>query len=554
MLWAGGMVRAVYLLVYTTAFLLVLICAPSAAWGQERKTAIRVEHAAGSAVYLDSGARDGLGVGDRVEVRRDGGLVALLEVVHVTPYTAACRVLHRFSSLIPGDAAFKSESEELTVIERPPRVSPVEIEDEPLSPIGLPMREQAPPPPRAVLSGTAYFRYQDRQLNEDLGDTDPLSWAENTLRLSLRAREIGGKPLSLTVRARGRDRTRSGGLSRPVSQSSNRYYDLSLLYDRRDRNSWVRVGRLGSTPEVGAGYLDGAAAQIGLSRRFGLGAFYGGDALAEDDLFGSDRTKYGTFLSFATSGEGPRYAEVIASAIGEYRASEVNREYLYLQTRIGNRGRWSLYQQAEVDMNRDWRAEAAGDSYQISNLSISGSYRFSRAFRTNVSYNARRRYYDLDVRELPEQQFNDFLREGARVSFYFRSKGGINSSVGLGGRGGEGDTDSIQTLFLSANHGNVFGKRLFLGFDYSSYSGRESDGFLLTLRGRKYLKGGHDLGLTFGWSESSSIATPLPRELQWVRLDTTIQLPRNLFLLVEVELGEGDDSELRQMLQLGYRF
>ena len=60
--------------------------------------------------------------------------------------------------------------------------------------------------------------------------------------------------------------------------------------------------------------------------------------------------------------------------------------------------------------------------------------------------------------------------------------------------------------------------------------------------------------MTLGSSETSSTLTGLVRENRWLRLSGNSRLPRNFFVLWEVEINEGDDLEgVRSTLQLGYR-
>ena len=55
---------------------------------------------------------------------------------------------------------------------------------------------------------------------------------------------------------------------------------------------------------------------------------------------------------------------VTTGLIASYEQSEINREFLYLQTRFYG-ARFSLYATQEVDFNRDWKADAGEDAVSL---------------------------------------------------------------------------------------------------------------------------------------------------------------------------------------------
>lgn len=529
---------------FLVPLLVLLSCAVRASGAPD---SLHVEHASGQAVYVSAGELDGLRPGDSLEVHRDGQPVALLEVVRTTEHTAFCRLVHQFLPVEPGDRVLASTYDELTVTEEAELLPPP---DEPRGLDRLVELERRHSEVREPsLTGAASFRTQLRSTGK--GELERSS-SETTARISVAGRDLGGRPLTFRVRARARQRKRDSGSSSTLSDQ--RFYELSLRWEPTDSRSWWQLGRIGSRQETGTGYLDGVAGQLALGRRWGFGGFAGLNPEVDEDLFGTSDTKLGAFVTWATPRGPGRYGEVLLSAIGEYVPDGLSREYLFLQSRFGDRGRWSFYQQAELDLNRDWRREAGASATQLSNLSLSASFRISDRLRGSLSYDARRRYRDDDTRDVPEEAFDRFLREGWRGTLFYRSPGGLGLSVGAGLRGGEGDVDSVDSFVVSANHGNLFGSRILLGGDFSSFRSETGDGYLATLRARKSFRRGHDVGLTLGQSSSRSEIGGENLDLRWLRFDGTLQLPYRLFLLVEIEVGMSDGAETRQMLQLGTRF
>ena len=309
---------------------------------------------------------------------------------------------------------------------------------------------------------------------------------------------------------------------------------------------------------MGFDYLDGVVGEVKVADRVSVGGFYGNRPVLDEISFESTGSSYGAFVHYRKKRQraGPFYADMLLGAIGEQaRSGEVSREYLSLYSRIGSGSKWSLYGRTELDLNRDWRRQVAGDSYQISNLLLSGNYRFSDSFRLGVSYDLRRRFLDLDDRDTPEEVFDDRLRDGLRLIFYVGDAKGWRAITSVGRRRLQSTGETTDAINGSIYNSNVAGKDLLLGVDFSGYSGPASDGLRVSLRGRKYFAGGHDVGLVLGASESTVGSMAETRENQWIRLTGTARLPRGFFIVWEVEQSEGDDFEgLRTVLQLGIRF
>jgi hypothetical protein len=226
-----------------------------------------------------------------------------------------------------------------------------------------------------------------------------------------------------------------------------------------------------------------------------------------------------------------------------------------LESRLGRGTRWNVYQLAELDLARGWSDGAAEQPSQLSTLSISGSYRFSDPVRATLTYDRRRNYRVADTRLLPEEQFDRLLRQGFQGALYLGRGSGWFATVSAGARSRQGGGDATYSGGFSLSHNDVAGKRLMLGGDLTAYTGGTVEGWLASLRARKYLRGGHDLGLTLGASQVTPLELGVPRHNRWVRLSGSVQLPWDLFAVAEVEVDRGDDFDgQRFTLELGYRF
>jgi hypothetical protein len=516
---------------------------------------IAVSYVSSGAVYLDAGRAEGLAPGARLKLVRGGETVAEIEVDFVAEHSASCKLVSSTRPVWSGDRAVLVSSPGAAEGDAPATPMPGAPEPEVAS---EPYRYSPAPRggalPWAKRSGSLAVGYRTFSI------TDGPSSTESSGRLSLRLREIAGKPLELRVRLRGRRTEREGyGRSVATRQSSDRLYELSLAYDPPEGRFSFRAGRLAAGPFGGLGYLDGVLAQFRIGRRFFLGAFGGARPDLTELGFDTAGSKYGAFVRFATERDArPAFAEIVLGGVSERaRGGDVSRDYLTVESRFGSGNRWWLFERAEIDLNRGWRREVAGKGSEVSNAALSASLRLTPSWRASFSYDQRRNYLTWETRPLPEEVFTRYFREGARLALEWQSRRGWNASLAAGQeRADEIDEPTDAATFTLLKTG-VFGSPLMLGGDGSFYSGGSAEGWVASLRARWVFRGGHDLGLTLGASEATfpDLVGVEARANEWVRLSGTVQLPFRLYLYGEYELATGDDFEGdRAMLELAYRF
>jgi len=515
---------------------------------------MHVSYLTATAVYLDAGRADGLTPGARLAILHNGDPVAEVEVDFVAEHSASCRVVSSTGTIQSGDfARLLSTPEGQEAGSSAPPPAPVEVETpKPATPRYQPTYQLPPKTTRA--SGSLAFTFRNQ--NDDLGP----STDETTGRISLRLRDIGGKPWELRVRGRSRELSRSGfGPSVEKSQSSDRLYELSLTYVPTDGRVHLYLGRLGAGPFSSLGDLDGGLAEVRLGGAFWFGAF-GGTVPDIGDLgFQSNGQKFGAFARYAYQAEDrPLYAEILVGGVTERDDhGDPSRDFVAVESRFGSGAAWWLSQRAEIDFNRDWRKELTGKSSEVSNAALAASFRLSDAWRASLSYDQRRNLLTAETRPRPEEVFTRYLREGGQARFEYQGRGGWAGSFGGGTARGDSGSATTNSAFVSLLHSRVFGVPLLVGLDGSFYSGDAADGWVASLRARYSFRAGHDIGLTLGASESKvgSEFALSPRSNQWARLSGTIQLPARLWLYGEYEVQTGDDFEgNRAFVEVGYRF
>ena len=341
----------------------------------------------------------------------------------------------------------------------------------------------------------------------------------------------------------------------PASESRDRLYEVSVRYDARNGRYSLMGGRLGTSPFISIGYLDGLLAQVKAYKTFSVGGFWGNrpDIAELGDSLGS---KYGGYLRFANDDSGsPQRFDVTLGGVREEGDLDVSREYALLETYYDSGGIWSLFQRAEIDVNNDWREELSEDSSQLSNLALSARARLSESVRLVISYDQFRQYRTEETRFIPEELFDELLRQGFRVGVNVGRPRELNWSVTAGWRDQEDAEDSSISLGLGARHPDV-GAGISVGGDIMGYSNLYSEGGVVRLRGSKGFSGGHELYLDLGTRfDEGKIQTAQETTDSWARLGFWAELPARLFARGEFEYSTGDSLEgSRITLGLGYRF
>ncbi|MCB1037162.1 MAG: hypothetical protein KDD47_25260 [Acidobacteria bacterium] len=534
---------------------------------------LEVTQVASDLIYLAGGRNDGLALGDRLDLERDGRKIGEIEVAHLAGRSASCTLVSASAEPRKGDRAVfrerpEAEAEIAEAVPLPreePASDPQPVPGtapapKPLPSLGLGSSKTKPrsrttsaqaKDPWGKLSGSVSFRWQQTTDASEEGR----DFNQTALRLNLRATELGGSPYELRLRVRGREdrRTTFGGPIETVRR--DRLYEMAVAYEPPDGKVAFQVGRMRSGPAIGFDYLDGVLAEFKVKPRMGFGAFAGSRSDIDQLGFESVGPAYGAFFHYRNRERGrPFYSELILGAIQEQQDGDISREFLSVYGRQGSGSRWSLYQRADIDINRGWRADLSGSSNQISNLLVSANYRVNKYLRLGVSYDQRRRFRDADNRQTPEELFDDLLRDGYRLTLQIGQPKSWQAFTSFGLRRQPGDTADSTTYNGSIFHSNLAGKNWLLGLDFSGFSGDASQGYRLGLRVRKYLRGGHDLGLTVGRSTTRVEILEADQENEWIRLSGTVRLPRRFFLFGEAEIASGDDFEgERWILQLGYR-
>jgi hypothetical protein len=551
-------------------FLLIfLILVPAAVQAQPGSAPFSVRYRTADTIYLDSGKASGIDVGDRLEVVRSGTVIATIEVIFAADRSASAKVLTESQPIQTGDRV-------RLLGEAAPPPPPEDPRIETPEPSPTPSGERSYEVTRSRLSrthvtGAVTFDWETFSNGSD----EERSFDRTVGRLNLRVRDIAGTPLQLRLRASSLEVTREGELGVGggllSTDSRDRLYEAALIWDEPDGRFAVRAGRLGTSPFIGLGYLDGVLAEGRLGAGFALGALYGRRPDLEELGFQSTGQKLGAFVRFEPrnqvqeSERADRDMGLLLAGIREEGDLGISREYVTLESRFGRGSRWSFFQHAELDLNTDWREQLANDQATLSTFSFTALGRVTSNGRLAITYDRFERFFTEEDRFLPDELFDRLWRQGLRVSWQTGRPEGLNLSF-QGGlrRREEGIVDPRLDLFegretyslgLGMYHPRLPGLGVSIGTNVMGYTSYSAEGLLVNARVGRRLGAGHEISVSLG-GNAYRTAFEEQRTLAWGRAALWLELPLDLFGQAEFEVLTGDDDLQGQRLRLGlgYRF
>jgi hypothetical protein len=242
--------------------------------------------------------------------------------------------------------------------------------------------------------------------------------------------------------------------------------------------------------------------------------------------------------------------EVVVSGVRENAGGEASREYVSLAAQLRS-GRLWLYERAEIDLNRGWRAEQA-DGTQVSDLRLLASWRHSPTRSLTVSYDRHRDFQTALTRQLAPERFDPTARQGLRATIDLWSAESWGFRAGGAVRLEEGAERQARSAFAGARHPDVFG--LVVSADATYYTNAFTRGVMGTARAGRRLAGHQvDVSYTVNRYELQPLAGS--RTSQWIRISGYARLGAHAFALADVERSFGDDFRgTRVGVDAGYRF
>lgn len=522
--------------------LFIVLLSPTLS-AQTDKSVFMIKYLSAENVYIDGGRGDGIQVSDSLLVQHNGENIAVLRVTYIADHSAACQIITQQSDLAPGDTVkpvgIHLPPQESTAIESRKRAEPQ-----------LRSKSRKSSPDRTRVSGSAsvnWYHFTDLS-------TSRFNFDQPGLRLNMRVRDIFSKNYNIRFVNRSLYSMRSIASRPPEKEWRNRIYEVSFSYDDETATFNYKIGRIISNAFSSVGYIDGVQLQQNVSPSFRYGVFAGTQPEWQYSTFQTSLQKYGVYLNFSNGDyKLGRYEGTLALA-GEYHGVTVSREFLYLQNSYGN-NRFNIYQSADIDINRAWRKERAGESVSLTNLYVYSNYKVTPDFSLGASYDNRKNYYTYEIRSLADSLFDDAMRYGLRGNFQLKLPGRLHIFGNVGLRTMDTDQKKALSYAVGVNKYDLTSLRLFVGLYASAFSNHYSDGYHGSIRFGKNFRAGHDIELAFGTYAYKLRATNDSRQNQWARFNFSLQLPQSFYMMEQYEYTWGNEAAgHRFYTQLGYRF
>ena len=533
-------------------FLLIMFLSVTTHFGQTGSNTTKiykVKYISAQNVYLDAGKAAGLNIGDRLKVQRKGQDIAEIEVVYLSENSASCKIISSSQSVEAGDQVLLVQSavQSAQPLTAPPDSSRAAVAVTPASQPQQIKRHRSP------FSGSLGFQYY--YWNDQKGTN--LDFSQPTLRFNLRGQRLWGKDYNLRIRARLRYNQRSVELNSqaPKEEWRNRVFEVAFSYDNADAPVNFRAGRIISNQFSGVGYIDGLLLQYNNSRKFHIGAFGGTQPQWQYSDFQTSIQKYGGYLSATLGNMSSGKFESSLAAVGEYHGSTVSREFIYLQNSFYQTNRWSFYQNAEIDLNRDWRKDIAGEDISLTSFFLSGQWNATSRIIIGAMYDNRKNYLTYETRSLADSLFDEAMRQGLRgtVSFLLPQDYRIFGNFGIRKR--ETDTESTISYAGGLGKTNFIIPYSRITLNGSGFSNFYTRGLNYSVLWGYFFWNRVNTDIGFGGYQYNLKADSSKRTNQWIRGTVFAPLAYRLYFSGQYEYQWGDDLTGHRILgEIGVRF
>jgi hypothetical protein len=497
----------------------------------------RVTYLTSASVYVDAGREGGLRIGDRLEIVRDGEVVAVVEVTDLSSRRASCKTLE--GSPVVGDVV------------RLPAAAETPVEPSPLPAAGA-LTSSTRRPRRASdrkvrgRVGLRYLTVKDHAGSE-------LGFSQPALDLRLDGSNIAGDKLDIEVDARSRRTARSNAGGSTEHNGETRIYRMSASVHDPASHWRVTLGRQNSPTLASINIFDGVLADLARPGR-SVGAFSGTQPDPIDFGLSSEVREHGVYVRFHNQSQSSRRWSLATGVVGSYVDGTVNREFVFVQG-LYSVPRFSAYLTEEVDYSRDWKAEAGENTFTSTSTFINLRYRAARNVDLRAGFDNRRNVRLYRDHVTPETEFDDTFRDGiwfgTSVRFKQRYQAGADVKTSTGGSAGTADS---YTMTFRADR--LTRSDLSVGYRGTHYTNDRVEGWLHSVRAGVALGSRAGLALTAGLRDDEARRAAAPDDtVTWVGIDFDVRLGPSWYFLASLERTDGDFEQTDQAyLGVTYRF
>ena len=245
---------------------------------------------------------------------------------------------------------------------------------------------------------------------------------------------------------------------------------------------------------------------------------------------------------------------LVTGAVGSYTEGEINREFVFFQSRyVGPR--LSFYLLQEVDYNREWKKEFEDSTLSPTSTFFHMQFRATDSLELRTGYDNRRRIRLYRDRITPETMFDDDNRIGARVGMTWRSPRHYRVALdALSNRDNDPINSNSYTLTLGAT--SFTRQNLGIYTRSTQYTNAQVEGELHSATFGMNLGRRVHFQLGGGVRDETSLQVPVvDSRLTWSSVDLDFSLGRHWYFLISAERTESEIDQNDQIYSsLTYRF
>lgn len=433
-----------------------------------------VKYISQDSYYVDLGSGDDLGIGDTLNVTRNGRSVGRLAVQHIAESSAACILLNSSRSIQANDVV------QVWVRNKQVKQQVSTSKMEPSSKFK-----------KSAVAGNKRRRKRKKKTNNVSGNIglqgimfqDKTGRGSNYNQFGLRSRfkikQVMGTPFEFRFRSRSRTHDRETTFNPLISGNdwTHSVYELSFLYAVDSSPYELGFGRVLSNKIRGLGYIDGGLFSYKMADNWSIGLAGGSEPRLSTSSFKANKHKFGLFANYEIE---HKLSSTIAFS-GSYNNSDISREFIYLQNNYLLGRKFSIYQTVEVDLNRGWKG-ATGNSVQLTNLFVNARYSPIKPLSLNVSYDRRKLVRVFESRSIPDSLFDETARQGLRAGFSLNLPYRTRLFGNFGLRFRSGDLSSTTSVTGGFSARQVFNTNISVSSRVAYFSTMFSEGIRPTLQ------------------------------------------------------------------------
>jgi len=420
-----------------------------------------VSYITSSSIYIDGGRTAGFAVGDTISVTRGRTAICTAVIGAVSSSSSSASIISQSAEPAVGDRASISK-----VIPPKEPDAPTRFAD-PTVPAATPVS--------SVVSGYVALNYSATARG---GSSFDVSQPGAAMRLTISRLAGTGVTFSMYGRT-SYDMTGQVPRFGRTSSLTTRLYEAVLTYD--DPASWFgfNLGRVSSRYVAGMGVFDGAEAYVRIGG-LKVGGFGGWQSDYTGSSFGMQKQKAGGFLSYGWGGSVFTSSEITLAYGKEMVKGRLDRDYLYLRSRLRLASNLFFYQSTELDMHQ-MENGAPVSKLGFTNSYVSVTYYPLQWLSLSGGYDATRVVYLFEtMKSIADTLVDQSLKQGLRGSASVRLPLNIVLNAGGTVRPASGSNPQAHTFGGGIRIADIGRSGISVGGQYTRIGSRYTNGVDLT--------------------------------------------------------------------------